>query len=345
MKLHLLFLAVFIVVCAFVVQQLDVEQRSEWIENILGPVAQAAWKTGLMAKVILKSFDDTGYKLPWMVSEEHFQKMKAFGASVSEDEFVIVTFPKSGTHFMFQIGVQLLGNGTVDFENIHGQVLFADAAMPNCTDGTIITLDNHREVRPRRNLVVGTHLPVMLFPVQPSSKYAVMVRNPVDVLVSMHTMIFKRFGVYAPTLDILYKVQFKGEEVMDGGYGWAEYNRDWWVQSQAHDNVLFLFYEDAVKNIEPSLSSLVNLLGMSATPELLERVRHRSSFKYMKALGKTFEPPECFMPGTNVDMVNKGIAGGGKASVSPALLADMKAYYHRILDSTGFPVERYEHAF
>eukprot|EP00450_Noctiluca_scintillans_P039200 CAMPEP_0194482240 /NCGR_PEP_ID=MMETSP0253-20130528/4286_1 /TAXON_ID=2966 /ORGANISM="Noctiluca scintillans" /LENGTH=78 /DNA_ID=CAMNT_0039321767 /DNA_START=32 /DNA_END=264 /DNA_ORIENTATION=- len=78
----------------------------------------------------------------------------------------------------------------------------------------------------------------MLVPVQSSSKYAVMARNPVDVLVSLHTMLSKRFGVYAPTLDILYRAVVEGKDIMESGYGWAEFNRDWWVQSQAHENVL-----------------------------------------------------------------------------------------------------------
>lgn len=68
---------------------------------------------------------------------------------------------------------------------------------------------------------------------------------------------------------------------MESGFGWAEFTRDWWVQSEAHENVLFLFCEDAVENIEPSLWGLASLLRVSAT--LLEGVQQRSSFKYMRA--------------------------------------------------------------
>lgn len=346
MKLYLLCFALFIVLWGFVIQQLGAEQTQSWSEKILGPVAQTAWRTGLMGKVAFKSFDDLGYKMPRpFMTHEHLAKVKDLLHSVSENEFVISTFWKCGTHLMMQVGVQLLGNGTSDFDNIHSQILFLDTVKLDCADGPIIKVDNYREMRPRKTLPVVTHFPTMLVPVQPSSKYAVMVRNPVDAFASMHTHTSKRFGVYAPTLDILYKTFFKGEDVMQGGYGWAEFYRDWWVQSQVHENVLFLFYEDVVQNIEPSLWGLAQLLGVSATPELLERVRHRSSFKYMKAQSRIFEPPKCTSGGAQVDMVNKGIAGGGKASVSPALLADMKAYYHRVFDGTGFPVERYEHVF
>eukprot|EP00450_Noctiluca_scintillans_P009930 CAMPEP_0194492134 /NCGR_PEP_ID=MMETSP0253-20130528/10792_1 /TAXON_ID=2966 /ORGANISM="Noctiluca scintillans" /LENGTH=97 /DNA_ID=CAMNT_0039332957 /DNA_START=207 /DNA_END=497 /DNA_ORIENTATION=+ len=97
------------------------------------------------------------------MTPEHYAKMNDFLHSVSENEFVIVAFPKSGAHLMMQVGVQLLGNGTTDFDNVHRQVLFLDNVNLDCADG-IIKMGNHREMRPRTTLPVVTHFPTMLVP-------------------------------------------------------------------------------------------------------------------------------------------------------------------------------------
>lgn len=71
-------------------------------------------------EVAFKSFDDLGYKIPHpFMTPAHLAKVNDFLHSVSENEFVIVAYPKSGTNLMMQVVVQFLGNGTADFDNVH----------------------------------------------------------------------------------------------------------------------------------------------------------------------------------------------------------------------------------
>ena len=84
-------------------------------------------------------------------------------------------------------------------------------------------------MRPRTTLTVATPFPAMYLPAQLSSKYVVMA-----ACLLAHNAFRETRGFPA----------MEGKDIMESGYGWAEFDR---VQSQAHENVLFLFCEDAVR--------------------------------------------------------------------------------------------------
>merc|ERR1712150_158649 len=131
-----------------------------------------------------------------------------------------------------------------------------------------------------------------------------------------------------------------------GGKGWAEYNLDWW-KKRNDANVLFLFYEDAIKNLTNTVVDVTRFLGYPIDWETIEKVRYLSSLEYMKPNANKFEPPDCVSPlgirkpGGKVDMVNKGKSGRGKKIIPSDVRMEVKKYYHRVFGTTDFPVNRY----
>merc|ERR1712014_547486 len=95
-----------------------------------------------------------------------------------------------------------------------------------------------------------------------------------------------------------------------------------------------------------ALVTVSSFLGKELDPEVLERVRYRSSIEYMKPIAQSFEPPPCFeiLPEQKFnkgDMINEGVKGRGEQAVSAELQAKMRAYVRETMAGTSFPVERY----
>jgi len=60
--------------------------------------------------------------------------------------------------------------------------------------------------------------------------------------------------------------------------GWGTFYSQWWEVSRQHpDTVLFLFYEDVLRDVPGTIRNLAKFLGRSISDEAVERVRHLSS--------------------------------------------------------------------
>lgn len=94
--------------------------------------------------------------------------------------------------------------------------------------------------------VHGSHMPPSVLLSQPShAKVVVMIRNPLDAMRSMHTMLRQILGPNAPTMRQMFEGSFKRP-----GMGWAEFTLEWWKSHQQQpERVLVLFYEDAVHDL------------------------------------------------------------------------------------------------
>merc|ERR1711972_981082 len=117
-------------------------------------------------------------------------------------------------------------------------------------------------------------------------------------------------AVIYPSLEDLFDIYFT--KFLDG---YAGFYLKWWREQEKHpDRVLFLFYEDVLVDLSKVLVSISSFLGKELSPDVLERVRYRSSMDYMKPIADSFEPPPCFeaMPKLQFnkgDMINKGVKG------------------------------------
>ena len=76
--------------------------------------------------------------------------------------------------------------------------------------------------------------------------------------------------------------------------GWAQFNLDWW-NLRTQKNVLFLFYEDALKDPEATVRAIYGHLNRSSSDAAVRKVVEKSSLSYMKNRSAAFEPPACFL--------------------------------------------------
>jgi len=90
---------------------------------------------------------------------------------------------------------------------------------------------------------------------------------------SDHIPNMKQLG--ASMWEVIVTFPKSARAVMDDASGWA-------ASIQLGLNALFTCYADAVEDEESGLLALAKLLGVATTPELLQRVQHRSCFKYIK---------------------------------------------------------------
>merc|ERR1719343_1443201 len=102
------------------VKQLDETSKYEVLSRILYPVFRVGWKTGALPKyVMLKTIDDTKFRLLGDVSsKDEFLSWRA-----RDDDVVVATYAKSGTHFTMQTTLQILSDASAatgdDMETIH----------------------------------------------------------------------------------------------------------------------------------------------------------------------------------------------------------------------------------
>merc|ERR1711953_583602 len=97
-------------------------------------------------------------------------------------------------------------------------------------------------------------------------------------------MVSKMLGRLAPRKEELVPI------LESASGGWAEFNLEWWKHKD-EENVLFVFYEDAVKDHASVIASITRLLGKPQDLELAQHVLERSSVAYMKARHAVFDPP------------------------------------------------------
>ena len=315
----------------------------------LMPIFQLGWKSGYLSKIARKSYDGSPYKYGRIFFDQDYFDNVIRKFEAQPDHVYVVTFPKSGTHLTAQLVTQIVSEGKAEFETLHEYI--AGLEFPAPRDGSspcaeeILGLDNIDQFKLAPRKVILTHMAHVHVPYSPDAKYVVMMRNPLDVMLSAHNMFSKKLG---PRLtfdwDSLYEIGFA-----DDNMGYARYNAHWWRLSKQVDNVRFIFYEDALQNMTRTIEEVTEFLGMEVKPETVEKVRYLVSIEYMKPNSAKFEPPSCIMrrvklpkdPRSKFDMVNKGKVGRGKKAVPEHLKKKLKENLYAAFKDTDFPVERY----
>jgi len=203
----------------------------------------------------------------------------------------------------------------------------------------VLFLTNYKKLSPLKTFLHFTHLDYPHTPQSSTAKYVVMIRDPLDALKSLHSMISKVLGRLAPTPDETLPLFMR----MVGG--WAEWHKSWWMHRD-DPNVLFLFYADAVKNPAGTVTQMARFLGWEPDAAVVDRVVERVSIKWMKNRSSSFEPP--FMPkvfpfqkpqGTDMGMINTGKTGVGKAFFSEQTRAAVRDACRTVLANVDFPFE------
>jgi len=332
-------------ISAAIVANLGEWGKYEVLSRLLYPAVRLLFASGLAPRVIFGRVDESDFRLPGDLLDREWLGRVGTWTPGGED-VIIATFPKSGTHLMMQMVLQIVANASdaaADFDNIHHFLTALEILSPRTlaqskgSTDKVLTIANYRELSPFRPFLHSTHLDYDHIPKGPGARYVVMIRDPLDVLLGFHSQISKILGRMAPLPDELLGFVFRAFG------GWAGWNRQWWKRRD-DPNVLILFYADAVKKPTETVSEVARFLGRAADAELVARVEERCSIGYMKARGKSFEPPIMvkLLPfqkpqGTNTGMVNKGKVGRGKDMLTKETRTAMRDYCRGVLADIDFP--------
>ncbi len=284
--------------------------------------------------------------VPWVNPE--IQHLVAW-----RDGDIVVSVPvKSGTTWMMNIVHQLRSGGDPDFESIYAEVPWLEfVPKPGVTPvelaAGIDAMPDHR----RRGF--KTHSPPGPLPFHAAGSgtevsYIVVVRNPEEVLASMHPFInshtdawfelwkLDKAMVAAPDLATFFENMAR-PMIRDVVFGFVA---AWWPLRH-EPNVLLMHFQDMKRDHEGSVRRVSEFLGYEPADSEWPVILDYTSFPWMKRHGPKFEGflasgEPLLDPGA---MVRKGKAGSAREDgVTPQMAAEIRRFGNEVL-SDGAALE------
>lgn len=220
------------------------------------------------------------------------------------DDIFIVSYPRSGTTWLQMILYQLATDGDMSFPHISKPVPFFERAVNNGRN-----LDNLPSPR-----IFKSHLRYGKMP--PGSYRRIYVaRDGRDVAVSLYHFSKTQFD-YRGTFPRFFRAFVRGK-VANGS--WFAHVQEWWVRRD-DPNVLFLRYEELVRDFAGSLRKIIDFCGFDITPERMPVILERCSFEFMKKHELKFNPIAERIWESKAKLtshIRKGGAGGWRQYLTP----------------------------
>ena len=198
------------------------------------------------------------------------------------EDVIISTYSKSGTTWLQTIVYNLLGCPQGPLEKL------TDVAPWLQCDHEPEKLD--RMINFKNPRVFKTHDLYSWLPEHwARARLIYCYRNPKDWAVSLfhHFQTFQMDGeekiVENKDFSAFFTKLCRQKEVAPFGL-WEDHVIDW-LQHKDDENILFLTYEDMVEDLEREVAKIAKFLGVTLTPELLERVLHEGNFTTMRNNG------------------------------------------------------------
>jgi len=122
---------------------------------------------------------------------------------------------------------------------------------------------------------------------------------------------------------------------------WPAHVAGWWQWAQNRENVLFVHYEEMIKNFVGVLDRVAGFLGYQLTGSEAELISEKCSFKYMKENEELFEmaPPNMF------SVIGGKFLASGKSNrhedVTPAIRQRILDYCRQSLRGNDYPARRF----
>ncbi|KAM3863092.1 amine sulfotransferase-like [Diretmus argenteus] len=223
---------------------------------------------------------------------------------IRSTDIFIATYPKSGTAWLQQILVQIMDAAHPDQVEDATNRVRVPWLEGNMVDGPLRERPDPRLFR--------THLPQDMLPHGVEAKRIKVVyvmRNPKDVLVSSY-----HFASSWTMLETPKSFEDFFQEFLDGNVymgSWFEHVREYYTARDQMD-ILFLKYEDMLKDLRGEVVKLCAFLGKDLTDEAIDHVVEVSTFKNMKTIPKANYKDLVETKRYAKETMRKGIAGDWK---------------------------------
>ncbi len=214
--------------------------------------------------------------------------------------------PKLTERDVFLVSYPRSGNTWVRF-------LIANAIKP---ENFVIDFHNVQEFVPeigRDNDVISRLTPPRVIKshalYQPSyPKVIYLVRDGRDVYVSYYYYRLKLLKDGTSFSDFLrWKDHFPSP--------WAKHVQSWYEKTKHQPNILYVRYEDLLKDTETEMGRMMDFIGLEISQEIFKKAIEDSSFDRMKKIDK--EKGRKYNPTGVKDFVRKGKAGTWRKEFSP----------------------------
>ena len=143
-----------------------------------------------------------------------------------------------------------------------------------------------------------------------------------------------------PSVDTWYKL-FMSDGFPIGG-SWAVNTAGYWAQRH-HPNVLIVSFKSMKRDLEGTVRKVAEFLDIPASESLIDVVRERSSFEYMKGIDQKFNMGKMTPWRSGGVMIRKGTQGGSSELLSRDRQREMDAHFIGELKRLGsdFPYEEF----
>ncbi|PFX15401.1 Sulfotransferase 1C4 [Stylophora pistillata] len=209
-----------------------------------------------------------------------------------KEDIFVASYPRSGSTWTQEIVWQILHDGQIDQRRLDERVPFVEGMILGIKSYPYTVTDAKSAVKvftsfpkPR---VFKTHLPYSLVPMgldeANKPRYIYVMRNPKDVFVSIYN--HRRnmpYLVEFPTWDEAFKRLITGDSAFGLHF---DHVLGWWKQRD-DPNILFLTYEERIKDPEDAVQKIAKFIGKEISLETRDLIVRQTSFDAMKSSNYT----------------------------------------------------------
>eukprot|EP01083_Nonionella_stella_P068683 182560_1 len=249
------------------------------------------------------------------------------------NDVLISSFPRSGTHWMMKICLEIMRHCSYDEHNLPPEYKNADyrfipqlepmTSQSNASRILDTFIDRYNTKHPSLRFSF-THSPWHLLPVKhihPKTKIIRIVRNPKDTMTSNYHINLDVNKGYTSNADDDIEDMIKFEHIFEDFMNGVCYGGNWWdmviewylAAKDSNNNILLVYYEEIKENPQGMVRKIANFLGKDDGARYLDpTLLHNERILNLVCEQCTFQNQKKTVPRGWGFIIRKGIVGDWK---------------------------------